>query len=112
MALRHHGGAVVAASPLTLKDPKAPAAISAGFANLARTLQTARAFRHLLVTGGATSATVLHELGWTHLKVSRVWGPGVVSLQPAAAPDCLVTLKPGSYLWPSSIRRALPRVFS
>lgn len=111
-ALRHQGGVVVAATPLTLSDPKAPAAIAAGFTSLARTLHTVRAFRHLLVTGGATSATVLHELRWTRLHVTRVWGPGVVSLQPASAPDCLVTLKPGSYLWPLSIRRSLPRIFA
>lgn len=111
-ALRRHGGTVVAASPLTLNNPKAPAAVAAGFSRLVHTLRAAGAFRHLLVAGGATSATVLRKLGWTRLQVTRVWGPGVVSLQPSIAPDCIVTLKPGSYPWPTSIRRSLPRIFS
>jgi uncharacterized protein YgbK (DUF1537 family) len=111
-ALRRHGAAVIAASPRTLNNPKAPAAVAAGFTRLVRSLRTARAFRHLLIAGGATSAAVLRELGWTRLQVIHLWGPGVVSLQPSAAPDCIVTLKPGSYPWPASLRRSLPRLFS
>lgn len=111
-ALRRHDGAVVAASPLTLNDPKAPAAVAAGFSRLAHTLRAARTFRHLLITGGATAAVVLRQLGWTRLQVTHLWGPGVVSLQPSVAPDCIVTLKPGSYPWPASIRRSLPCLFS
>lgn len=111
-ALERHAGAVVAASPRTLNNPKAPAAVAAGFTQLVRTLRADRAFHHLLIAGGATSATVLRALGWTRLQVSHTWGPGVVSLQPSAAPDCLVTLKPGSYLWPISLQRSLPRIFS
>lgn len=111
-ALRQRGAVAVAATPLTLNDPRAPAAISRGFAGLARTLRDAGAFRHLLIAGGATAACVLRALAWHRLEVVRVWGPGVVSLCPAAAPGFTVTLKPGSYPWPDSIRRALPTVFS
>lgn len=106
-ALQRHGAVAVAATPATLHDPGAPAAISLGFARLAQSLHQAKAFRHLLIAGGATAATVLRALDWSTLKVVRVWGPGVVTLQPADAPGFAVTLKPGSYPWPPSLRHVL-----
>lgn len=111
-ALRQQGTVAVTATVLTLNDPLAPSKISHGYAALARTLRDAGAFRHLLVTGGATSASVLRKLGWTRLKVVRVWGPGVVTLEPLGDPTFSVTLKPGSYLWPADIRRFLSPVFN
>jgi uncharacterized protein YgbK (DUF1537 family) len=111
-ALRHRGGAAVAATSLTLNDPLAPPVIAMNFARLARELRDAGAFRHLLIAGGATAASVLRALGWRRLEVIRVWAPGVVSLRPSAAPDFTVTLKPGSYPWPAGIRRTHPAVFS
>lgn len=110
-AIRQRGAVSVAATPFTLKDPLAPAQIAAGFARLALELRDREAFRHLLIAGGATAATVLRALGWTRLAVVRVWSPGVVSLQPAGS-DFTVTLKPGSYPWPAGIRRAVPLAFS
>jgi uncharacterized protein YgbK (DUF1537 family) len=101
----------VAATRHTLRDPLAPDIVARGFAELTKTLHDEAAFRHLVVAGGATAATVLHALRWNELHVARVWAPGVVSLRPTAAPDCIVTLKPGSYAWPESLRRQLPGVF-
>ena len=111
LALRHHGAAAVAATGSTLNDPAAPAQIANGFAALACALRDVCAFRHLLVAGGATAATVLSALGWSRLSVVRVWAPGVVSLQPADIP-ITVTLKPGSYPWPAELIRLVPRLFS
>ncbi len=111
-ALRHQGSIAVAATPFTLNDPLAPAVVAEEFAKLTRELSATGAFRHLLIAGGATSATVLHALGWNRLEVVRIWAPGVVSLRPDDAPDFTVTLKPGSYPWPDAIRVALSRVFS
>jgi uncharacterized protein YgbK (DUF1537 family) len=102
----------VAATPLTLKDPFAPPVIALNFARLAWELRNAGAFRHLLIAGGATAASVLRALGWHRLEVVRFWGPGVVSLRPTAAPEFTITLKPGSYPWPAGIRRTHPAVFS
>jgi len=108
-ALNLYGAAVVAASPAILHDPRAPAAIALGFAGLGQRLRQANAFQHLLIAGGATAAIVLRALGWSTLRVVRVWGPGVVTLEPADAPDCAVTLKPGSYPWPASLRHVFLR---
>lgn len=111
-AIRLRGGAAVGTSALTNNDPFAPSIISMNFARLASELRDAGAFRHLLIAGGSTAASVLRALGWTRLEVVRVWAPGVVSLRPESAPALTVTLKPGSYPWPASIRRSLPAVFS
>ena len=110
--LRRHGHAIVTTSPIRSADRRAPATVSQSFANLAATLHQAGAFRHLLIVGGATAATVLHPLGWTRLKVVRVWGPGVVTLEPENAPGFALTLKPGSYPWPAKLRRTLPRLLT
>ncbi|HEX2861338.1 MAG TPA: four-carbon acid sugar kinase family protein [Lacunisphaera sp.] len=106
-ALARDGAAAVAASPATLGNPDAPEAITTGFAALAQDLHRTRAFNHLLIAGGATAAAVLRALGWPTLEVVRVWGPGVVTLRPVADPGFAVTLKPGSYSWPATLRRAL-----
>jgi len=107
--LRRHGAAAVATAPTFSSRPQDPAAIARGFATLTRELHDAAVFSHLLIAGGATAAVVLRALGWSGLKVVRVWGPGAVTLQPANAPGFAVTLKPGSYPWPASLRRSLPR---
>jgi D-threonate/D-erythronate kinase len=111
--LRRWGAAAITAAPVTKRDPLAPAIVSRAFANLASELHATAGFRHLLIAGGATAAAVLPGLHWDSMKVVRVWAPGVVTLQPAADPGFVVTLKPGSYPWPASLRRALPsRLFS
>ena len=98
---------------MTKKDPLAPAIVSRAFATLARELHETAAFRHLLIAGGATAAAVLPGLLCDSMKVVRVWAPGVVTLQPAADAGFVVTLKPGSYPWPATLRRALPaRLFT
>ena len=100
--------AFVAAPARRLADPASPAVLSDAFAKLADALKQQNAFRHLLIAGGATASAVLSALDWTALEVIHVWGPGVVTLRPLAEPRFLLTLKPGSYVWPDELRRALP----
>lgn len=80
-------------------------AINRLFSTLVRRLRPTRAFNHVLIAGGTTTALVLESLGWHRLEVVHVWGPGVVTLRPADAPQFLITTKPGSYPWPVSLRR-------
>lgn len=80
-------------------------AINRLFSTLVRRLRPTRAFQHVLIAGGTTTALVLESLGWHRLEVVHVWGPGVVTLRPAEAPRFLITTKPGSYPWPVSLRR-------
>jgi uncharacterized protein YgbK (DUF1537 family) len=80
-------------------------AINRMFSTLVRRLRPARAFKHVLIAGGTTTALVLESLGWHRLEVVHVWGPGVVTLRPTEAPQFAITTKPGSYPWPVSLRR-------
>lgn len=80
-------------------------AINRMFSLLVRRLRPTRAFRHVLIAGGTTTALVLESLGWHRLEVVHVWGPGVVTLRPTEAPQFSITTKPGSYPWPVSLRR-------
>jgi uncharacterized protein YgbK (DUF1537 family) len=111
LALHQDAAATISASPHTLNDATAPAKVAKAFGELTLSLLDSDAFRHLLIAGGATAATVLKALGWQRLSVVRVWAPGVVSLQPED-PAFTVTLKPGSYPWPPEIQHLYPRLFS
>ena len=55
---------------------------------------------HLLIEGGATAFAVLKRMGWHSFSIVREDAPGVVTL---SYHNLLITLKPGSYPWPSDI---------
>lgn len=101
--LTETGFAAVAMPRALGRDPRTPATLQRLLIRLADRLHHAEAFRHLIIAGGATASSVLHEFGWTELAVAHVWGPGVVTLRPATAPTFAVTLKPGSYAWPTAL---------
>jgi hypothetical protein len=103
--LELHGCAALNTEGPPLHDLRRSAALTRTLAGLVAQLHKEEAFRHLLITGGATAAAVLHKLGWAQFEVVCVWGPGVVTLRPAKAPSFAVTLKPGSYVWPASLNR-------
>jgi uncharacterized protein YgbK (DUF1537 family) len=52
------------------------------------------------VEGGSTAAALALQLGWDSFEVISELAPGVVELQPDAAPAVRFVLKPGSYRWP------------
>jgi uncharacterized protein YgbK (DUF1537 family) len=88
-----------------VNEPAASARIRRSLAAAVCAAAQRRAFRHLLVEGGATAAEILASLGWTRLAVTREWAQGVVTLQPEPAPQISVTMKPGSYAWPDPLWR-------
>jgi uncharacterized protein YgbK (DUF1537 family) len=59
---------------------------------------------HVFAEGGSTAAELVRRMGWTRLKVVREEARGVVTLAPEGAGELLLTMKPGSYVWPSGIR--------
>ena len=68
-------------------------------AQMARQLATAHRPDHLVIEGGATAWSTLHALGWHNFTIVNQLAPGVVQMRA----DCgtVVTLKPGSYPWPT-----------
>ena len=60
---------------------------------------------HLFIEGGTTASTIVRRLGWERLRVTGELGNGVVTLAVAGEGDRRVTVKPGNYPWPKTIRR-------
>ena len=55
---------------------------------------------HLLIEGGATAFAIVRRMGWQSFDLVKEDAPGVVTLSHR---NFLITLKPGSYPWPSDI---------
>jgi hypothetical protein len=53
---------------------------------------------HLVVEGGATAYAIIQHLGWNVFSIERELAPGIVTIKHH---QDLITLKPGSYLWPT-----------
>lgn len=62
---------------------------------------------HLLIEGGATAAAIIQRMKWQRLAVIHEAAVGVVSVKPilphAAQLLPRITMKPGSYAWPSHL---------
>src|SRR5205823_4519126 len=50
--------------------------------------------------GGATAVELVRRMSWSRLSVLRELAPGVASLVIADKPGLVLTIKPGTYLWP------------
>lgn len=55
---------------------------------------------HLLIEGGATAFAVFKRMDWHSFNIVNEDAPGIVTLSHR---NLLITLKPGSYPWPSTI---------
>lgn len=103
--LRAGRNAVAAVDGPVVPAPLRTARVRAALAAIALHAARHHLFRHLVIEGGATAAAVLRALNWTTLEAVREWAAGVVTLRPLDAPECRVTVKPGSYPWPGSFTR-------
>jgi D-threonate/D-erythronate kinase len=56
--------------------------------------------------GGATAVALIKRMQWGCLKVIREMAPGVATLQVKEDASFQITVKPGSYVWPSELRMA------
>ncbi|MGH7572704.1 MAG: four-carbon acid sugar kinase family protein, partial [Gemmatimonadota bacterium] len=60
---------------------------------------------HLFVEGGTTASTIVRQLGWERLRVVGEPEGGVVTLAVVGERERHLTVKPGNYPWPETIRR-------
>jgi uncharacterized protein YgbK (DUF1537 family) len=58
---------------------------------------------HVYAEGGATAVELVRRMNWTRLKVLREVAPGVATLLVEGRKPMLLTIKPGSYVWPEEI---------
>lgn len=93
---------------LAIRIPQAPTGGKAYAIRLRETMAEAAAQLlenqampiHLLIEGGATAFAVFKRLDWHSFSIVREDAPGIVTLSHR---NLLITLKPGSYPWPSDI---------
>ncbi len=88
-------------------DPKVAEAIRNNLAGAAHIAVADHSIRHLIVEGGATAAAIGDAFSWHSFRVMHEWAQGVVTVSPDTSPELLVTLKPGSYPWPSALLKLI-----
>jgi len=59
--------------------------------------------KELLVEGGSTAAAIINRLNFNSFSPIKELGPGVIKMKVDTTDDLFLTLKPGSYNWPTSI---------
>jgi uncharacterized protein YgbK (DUF1537 family) len=59
----------------------------------------------LLIEGGSTASAVLKQLGISQICPVEELAPGVIRMRANDNPELYITMKPGSYSWPDSIRQ-------
>jgi uncharacterized protein YgbK (DUF1537 family) len=55
----------------------------------------------LLIEGGSVAYSIIQKLGWKSFIPTEELGQGIVRMQVPAVKDVHLTIKPGSYEWPS-----------
>lgn len=58
----------------------------------------------LIIEGGATAYAILEKQGWHRLIPEQELAPGTIRMRVTQTPGLFITVKPGSYRWPESIR--------
>ena len=58
--------------------------------------------KQLLVEGGSTAAAIINRLKFNGFSPVKELGPGVIKMKVDGIDDLFLTLKPGSYNWPSA----------
>jgi len=56
---------------------------------------------NVFAEGGATAAELVRRMGWARLTVQREHAPGVATLAVEGGQSILLTIKPGTYVWPA-----------
>ena len=77
--------------------------ISEIYGNLVKEIVPRFDIKELLIEGGSTASTIVRKLNWERFTPVQEILPGVVRLQVESHPGIYLTVKPGSYDWPSNL---------
>ncbi|HEU0040330.1 MAG TPA: four-carbon acid sugar kinase family protein [Verrucomicrobiae bacterium] len=86
-----------------VSDPRLSRQLANQLVELVRAVLLRAQAKHVFAEGGATGASLMRGMDWTRLRVVREIAPGVVTFQVVGDRRYLLTLKPGSYLWPKDV---------
>ena len=102
--MERHGTAIAAIDSLDMPvDDKLPERIEAAFSLLCHKLMDKLPLQELIIEGGATAYAIIQALGYTSFYPIQELATGVVRTSVDKHPDLHLTVKPGSYSWPSSL---------
>jgi uncharacterized protein YgbK (DUF1537 family) len=101
--LNQFGKAIIAVDPAMKGMAINALALRTKMAEATRIIAARVKINECLVEGGSTSATIMRKLGINTLYPMQELAPGVIRMGVEGRKDLHVTLKPGSYEWPSYI---------
>jgi len=102
-ALQAHRRVILNVGLPLIADPSIAVKLSPHLVVLAQAVLARVGVAHLYVEGGATAAALARCMGWKTLTVLRELALGVATLSVDEDPRLQLTIKPGSYAWPSRI---------
>jgi uncharacterized protein YgbK (DUF1537 family) len=100
--LNHRGRSIIAidANPQKLSALQLRTRMAKEIAPILRAATPAE----LIIEGGSTAYSILQQMGWSRFIPEQELAQGVVRMSVPEAPGLHITVKPGSYAWPASIR--------
>jgi uncharacterized protein YgbK (DUF1537 family) len=102
-ALQNHPQVVVAIDRPLHQISDLPQLLTGHLSTVVECILADYPVNHLFVEGGATAAALVQRLNWKQLRVKQELSPGVVSMQIEGRSRPLLTMKPGSYSWPTEV---------
>jgi uncharacterized protein YgbK (DUF1537 family) len=103
-AVKTHKRAILNVGLPVVPDKNVAARLLNELGAVAEKTLRAGGIQHVFAEGGSTAAELVRRMGWTRLKVVKEEARGVVTLAPEGAGELLLTMKPGSYVWPASLK--------
>jgi uncharacterized protein YgbK (DUF1537 family) len=99
-AFAHHPRVIVAVGLPVVRNAEVARRLSRHVVEIAGQVLAAQPVDRIFAEGGATAAELVRAMGWERLTVERELAPGVATLAVGAEQSTLLTIKPGTYVWP------------
>ncbi len=103
-ALHSHSRVILNVGLPRLRDAAKARPLVLHLVELAGTVLRQAEIGHVYAEGGATAAALMRRMNWHRLSVLRELAPGVATLMVQDDRSMLLTIKPGSYVWPPEVR--------
>ena len=108
-SLACHPQVLVAIDQPLVRNPKLASQFGDCLVSLVEAVLQRKIVTQICVEGGATASLLVRRMGWERLRMVRELAHGIASMRTEGDPQCLLTIKPGSYTWPVEIWRTPPK---
>ena len=103
-ALRTHSRAILTIGLPSIREPVKARLLADHLVQLAGLVMSRTEIGQVYAEGGATAAALVRRMNWDRMKVLRELAPGVATLAVKGDRSLLLTIKPGSYVWPAAVQ--------